>query len=45
MLQLQNNSSRDDDSPKAGTPTIDGERCLLCHKERYERNKKGEKTV
>lgn len=42
--ELQNNSSRDDDSPKAGTPTIDGERCLLCHKERYERNKKGELT-
>lgn len=40
--ELLNNTSSDDNSPKAGTPTIDGERCLLCHKERYERNKKGE---
>lgn len=40
--ELLNNSPRADLSPKAGTPTIDGERCLLCHKERYERNKKGE---
>lgn len=28
-------------APKAGTPYIDGERCLLCQKERYERGKKG----
>ena len=29
-------------APKAGTPYIDGERCLLCQKERYERGKKGQ---
>ena len=28
-------------APKAGTPYLDGEQCLLCEKERYERNKKG----
>lgn len=39
---LYNSTPKSDNAPKAGTPCIDGERCLLCHKERYDKLKKGE---
>ncbi|KAL9983544.1 hypothetical protein ACROYT_G005732 [Oculina patagonica] len=39
---VENREVKAELSPKAGTPYIDSEQCLLCHKERYERSKKGE---
>ena len=28
-----------DDAPKAGTPCIDGDRCLLCNREQFKQSK------
>ena len=41
--QLLNNTPKTEKTPKHGVTYIDVERCLLCHKERYEKSKKGEK--
>ena len=40
-----NSTPKSDNAPKAGTPCIDGERCLPCHKDRHDKSKKGLKAV
>lgn len=40
--ELLNKTPKVDNTPKPGTPCIDGERCLLCDKDRYEKSKQGE---
>ena len=43
--QILYNTSKADNGPKAGTPCIDGEQCLLCHKECYDKSKNGLKAI